>query len=270
MWWFGGNLLRRLSASLLAFAAVAAFAGAADAASPAPNWTGFYIGGNVGGVASRSSGTSDFLDPSAPPGLTSTPQSNSFNNSSFIGGVQAGYNWQFAPRWVAGIEADWDWTHVGYDFCRQTDIFSVACTDNGFGFQSISSKTDWLATLRARLGVTVADFLLYATGGVALGHVETTISQSCLVGGCGNSVTIRLTQGDSSTDKVGWVAGLGAEYAFNSNWSARAEWLYVDLGTINSTLVASTPDVAPPTQSGTWSRSERYNQFRVGVNYHFH
>jgi outer membrane immunogenic protein len=251
-------------------ATVAFFAGAADAASPAATWTGFYIGGNLGGVSSRSSGTSDFLDPSAPPGLTSTPQSNSFNNTSFIGGVQAGYNWQFAPRWVAGVEADWDWTRVRYDFCRQTDIFSVACADNGFGFQSTSSRTDWLATLRGRLGFTVADFLLYATGGLALGHVETTITQSCLVGGCGNSVTIRLTQGDSSTDKVGWVAGLGAEYAFNSNWSARAEWLYVDLGNINSTLVASTPDVAPPTQTGVWSRREQYHQFRIGVNYHFH
>ncbi len=123
MWWFGGNLLRRLSASLLAFAAVAAFAGAADAASPPPNWTGFYIGGNIGGVASRSSGTSDFLDPSAPPGLTTNPQSNSFNNSSFIGGVQAGYNWQFAPRWVAGIEADWDWTRVELRFLPADGYF---------------------------------------------------------------------------------------------------------------------------------------------------
>ena len=256
---------------LVAFAGVAA-APSALAAPPAPavNWTGFYIGGNLGGVVNQTSGTSDFLDPSAAPGGNVNPQSNSFSNSHFIGGVQAGYNWQFAPRWVAGIEADWDWTHAGYDFCRQTDTASVACANNAFGFESVSSTTDWLATVRARLGVTVADVLLYATGGVAFGHIETTLVQNCVPAGCGNSGIARVTSVTSGTDRTGWVAGLGAEYAFNNNWSARAEWLYVDLGTIDSTLIATPADIAPSPQTTTWSRSEHYHQFRIGVNYRFH
>ena len=66
---------------------------------------------------------------------------------------------------------------------------SIACSDNGFGFETISSKTDWLATVRGRLGVTWGNWLFYGTGGAAWGRVDTTLTLSCLVGGCGGSAT---------------------------------------------------------------------------------
>ncbi len=87
------------------------------------NWSGFYIGGNVGEVQEHSTGISDFLD-----GLQvgnasfSNPQRDSFSNMRVIGGLQGGYNWQFDPRWVVGVEADWDWTHSHYSFCRQPEL----------------------------------------------------------------------------------------------------------------------------------------------------
>jgi outer membrane immunogenic protein len=235
------------------------------------NWTGFYVGGNLGGVTEHASGTSDFNDVAGIPVLNPTnPQSNSFSNTHFVGGVQAGYNWQFDPRWVLGVEADWERTRTGYSFCRQTDITSLACADNGDGFETIKSTTDWIATARARLGVTVGNVLLYGTGGAAWGHIETTLSQSCLVGGCGaTSSATHAASSISSTIKAGWVAGLGAEAALGHNWSVRTEWLHIDLGTIGNSLTTVGNFVFPSTQTTTWSRAERYDQFRIGFNYKF-
>ena len=253
-----------------AFAADLAPHPAAVAPAPvAPSWTGFYLGGNIGGVVENASGTSDFTDtiPLDPP---NNPQSNSFSNTGFLGGVQAGYNWQFAPLWVAGIEADWDWTNTGYNFCRQTDPGSIACIPNTHGFEAISSKTDWLATLRGRLGVTWGNWLFYGTGGAAWGRIKTTLTLNCMAGpidGCGASSTAALFASSStSTTASGWVAGLGAEWMLATNWSVRAEWLHIDLGSINGSLpTAGSSGI----QTAVWSRTERFDEFRFGLNYLF-
>jgi outer membrane immunogenic protein len=274
----GGNHMKKL---FVACIVVAAFCGAPALAAdmpvkapppappPAYSWTGFYVGGNAGAVIENASGTSNFLDLSTPgqTGSLTNPQGNSFSDTSFVGGVQAGYNWQLNPLWMVGLEADWDWTHASHSFCRQTDQLALACSDNFEGFESIGSTTDWIATARGRAGVIVGNFLLYGTGGVAWGRVDTTLSLSCLVDGCGNSTTKLFTSQTSDTTKVGWVAGLGAEYAIGANWSAKAEWLYIDLGTISNSLTVIGSE-GP--QAMTWSRSEIYNEFRLGVNYRFH
>ncbi len=128
-----------------AFAAdLAVKAPSATLTTQAVNWTGFYLGGNAGGVIARGSGTSNFTDTTST--ATSNPQSNLLSTGVFLGGVQAGFNWQFSPIWIAGLEADWDWTSAKDSFCRQTDPTSTACSDNGDGFETISSKTEWLAT----------------------------------------------------------------------------------------------------------------------------
>lgn len=245
--------MKRLATAIVAIALIGTPAFAADMAvkmpvkapPPAPvapvvNWTGFYIGGNLGGVVEHASGTSDFLDTLTGPGDTgfpTNPQSNSFSSTRFLGGVQAGYNWQFDPRWLVGVEGDWDWTSTGYSFCRITDQFAAPCFNNGFGFESISSKTDWLATVRGRIGYVLGNWLFYGTGGAAWGRVNTTVTLNCLVtGGCGNSSTLVFGSSSTSTTKAGWVAGLGAEWMLAGNWSVRAEWLHVDVGTISDSV----------------------------------
>lgn len=252
---------------------------AADMSAPAPvytkapaavvmSWTGFYIGGNLGGVDAHASGTSDFLDPAATKiRSTTNPQGNSLSNTRFLGGGQIGYNRQFDPRWVVGVEGDWDWTNAGYNFCRQTDTFSQPCTDNGDGFETIGGSTKWLATARARLGFTVSNFLLYGTGGVAWGRIDTTLSQSCLQNGCGSSATQLFASSTIDHTKAGWVAGLGVEAAIDTHWSVRGEWLHIDLGSITDSL--STVGSGATTQTTLWSRGERFDEFRVGVNYLF-
>jgi outer membrane immunogenic protein len=176
--------------------------------------------------------------------------------------VQAGYNWQFDPRWLIGVEGDWDWTNTGYSFCRQNNTISVPCSDNGDGFEAISSKTDWLATARGRFGFVWGNWLFYGTGGAAWGRVETTLSLSCLVGGCGSSGVRLSASSNTSTTEAGWVAGLGAEWMLAQSWSVRAEWLHIDLGSINDTL--PTVGSAGSIQTAVWSRTERFDEFRVG------
>jgi outer membrane immunogenic protein len=151
--------MKRLATAIAAIALIGTPAFAADMAvkmpvkapppAPAPvvSWTGFYVGGNIGGVVEH---------------------------------FQAGYNWQFNPQWLVGVEGDWDWTNTGYSFCRQTNQLSAPCFNNGFGFESISSKTDWLATVRGRLGFVWGNWLFYGTGGAAWGRVNTTATLNCL------------------------------------------------------------------------------------------
>lgn len=236
------------------------------AAASVPSWTGFYVGGNIGAALEHASSTSDFLDPAAPPGQRSNPQSNSFSNTRFLGGVQAGYNWQFAPKWLIGVEGDWDWTDTANNFCRQTSVLAAACSDNMFGFETISSKTDWLATARGRLGVIWGNWLFYGTGGAAWGRVNSTLTLSCLVAGCGSSTTKLLASSTVGTTRTGWVAGLGAEWMLARNWSVTAEWLRVDLGSINGSLpTTGTTGI----QTAVWSRTETFDEFRAGLNYLF-
>lgn len=253
----------------LYFAAIAAtIATPAVAAGPAPSWTGFYIGGNVGGATERASGTSNFLqagDSAAP-----NPQLDALNPSSPIGGGQFGFNWQVDQRWLVGIEGDWDFMRSRYSFCRQTDTDSAACFDNGAGFETIGGATDWLATARGRLGiVTSSNMLLYVTGGVAWGQVKTNLAQSCLADGCGLSTTQLAASNSSTTDKAGWVAGLGAAVPIGPNWSARLEWLHIDLGNITGTLTTPGAIPGPTTSTTVWSRGESYDVIRVGLDYRF-
>jgi outer membrane immunogenic protein len=193
--------MSRLSIALIAFVSTVAFTQTATAAdlprkgpvapavvAPVWNWTGFYIGGNVGGVWQRDDGDSNFTNPIAP---FNNPQSNSISDSSVIGGFQIGYNWQFS-NWVLGLEGDWSWLKTSNSFCRQTDISSLACSDNGSGFLTLTSETDWIATVRGRIGFTWDRFLVYGTGGVAWGNVDTSINANCLVFGCGVSPTVCL------------------------------------------------------------------------------
>ncbi|WP_084805448.1 outer membrane protein [Bradyrhizobium sp. NAS80.1] len=215
---------------LAAIAASSLFAGTASAAdlpartyTKAPpavavayDWTGFYIGGNVGGIWQDNSGATNFIETRVGRLLTN-PQNDSISNGAVFGGVHAGYNWQ-VTQWVFGVEADWDWTGVKNSFCRQTDTFSLPCADNRDGFLTYSEKTEWLASVRGRLGFAWDRVMVYATGGAAWGDVKTSINANCLLLGCGNSF-LQLNQTVSFSDtRTGWVAGAGIETMLTPNW----------------------------------------------------
>jgi len=266
--------MKKLALAVAALSAlVAAPAIAADLARPvlkapppAPvwSWTGFYVGGNLGYLVEHDPGTSFFTQPGADP---NTPHPNSVAQTSWVGGGQIGYNWQVAPWWVVGVEADWDWTNPNYSFCRETDRGN--CFDSGNnnrGALTISGKTKSLATVRGRIGWTWDRFFFYATGGGAWGSVDTTLAASCLVGGCGNNATANATATSFSNTKCGWVVGVGTEFMLTQNWTTRLEWLHYDLGTVTNAYGSS---AAFGSYGVIWSRSLRYDTARLALNYKF-
>jgi outer membrane immunogenic protein len=232
---------------------------------PLPSWTGFYIGGDLGGAWAHSSGTTIFDDGDG--GLFAA--NNSFNRSGFIGGVYAGYNWQVA-NWVLGIEGDWSWTdRNGGSFCRSTDFVDVGCIDTGRGAIFADAHNDWIATLRGRLGYTFGPVMFYGTGGGAWARNSLTLTADCRVDGCGflddpgefGSATFSNTRG-------GWVAGLGLEWMVSPNWLIRGEWLHADFGDRSGVLNIPT-GIVGTTQTVAWNRNLTLDIARFGIAYKF-
>jgi outer membrane immunogenic protein len=145
-----------------------------------------------------------------------------------IGGT-LGYNLQVGS-FVYGIEGDLAWSNVS----GSTTV----------GATTVTTENDYLATVRGRLGYSFDRFLPYLTGGLAYGDVKTSITPAGL---------------SSSKSKLGWTIGGGLEYAFMGNWTAKLEYLYVDLGNVN-------PGFAVP---ATTSVSFDEHLVRVGLNYKF-
>lgn len=148
--------------------------------------------------------------------------------NGWLGGGTAGYNIQ-TGIWVWGIEGDFDYADL-----NGTATVCGGCT----------VKDTWLGTARARLGYAGwNNWLPYITGGGAFGNIKT------------NSVL-----GDSSNTRWGWTAGAGIEWAFLANWSAKVEYLYVDLGSFNCGINCGAVDENVDLKSSI---------VRLGVNYRF-
>ena len=140
-------------------------------------------------------------------------------------------------RWLVGVEADWQWASQKSQSAACTPPGTVAFFGpggSGFGYcLGSDDKITSFGTARARGGVLVQDTLWYATGGLAWGHVEQTLTLNAtpafLLG------TTSAAQAFSH-DKVGWTVGAGVEAPLWNGWSAKAEYLYVDLGSVSDTF----------------------------------
>jgi outer membrane immunogenic protein len=171
------------------------------ATSPLYDWSGFYAGVEGGG----SWGTSRHVD--APTGLNDT---NNFDVNGGLGGVTAGINWQ-TSSWVFGLEGDVSW--VGQ---RGSSVDNGAAGNPAF---SSFTKEDWLATIRGRVGFAANNALFYATGGWAIAGTRSGVYS-----------TATGTVFDTSDDtRNGWTVGGGIEWGFLPDWSAKVEYLYVNL-----------------------------------------
>ena len=204
------------------------------------NWTGFYAGVNVGG----SWGHQDTTLGSGPVTVT-----NSNHIDGVIGGAQVGYNWQgLGSPWVFGLEADIQGS--GQNASNALAIASIPTASIAY-----EDKLDWFGTVRGRIGYAVGDqgrWLPYITGGLAYG--ESKISGTGAAGG----LPVAFSQTNTN---VGWTVGAGLEWAFWDKWSAKIEYLYMDLG--NGPTIQLTPAAAMTTGRMT------DNVARVGVNFHF-
>ncbi|MDX8468916.1 porin family protein [Mesorhizobium sp. VK23B] len=221
-----------LFAGLLALLTGSAMA--ADAVEGAPaegiNWSGAYIGA-VAGYGWKS----DTYHYSG--------NSVDFDSNGFVGGVTAGYNWQ-RGQIVFGVEGDISYADMKGSVV--SSFLSPPCFIEG-----CTAKVDWFGTGRARVGYSFENFLPYATGGFAVGHVK----GSADIGACGLVGTCSY-----SDTRWGWSAGAGVEWAMNQQISFKAEYLHVDLGR-PSFVTGNPPD--PSTD-----RID-FDTVRIGINYHF-
>jgi outer membrane immunogenic protein len=271
---------------------VSLIAANAHAAPPAVyNWNGFYAGLNLGYSWGNSSTTQSFYDSTS--GALLGSSGGSFDMTGVIGGGQAGYNWQRA-NWVYGVEADIQGsaqkgnnTAVCAGGTLAAAPFNGACTPGHVGDTApfntagmpvnfgLNQSLEWFGTVRGRVGMTFTPVILgYVTGGLAYGEVSTSgaVSGTNITGAQGTNVVVLTSAassfGDHST-RAGWTLGCGVEGLIGANWSARAEYLYIDLGTVSGT--ALTPVTAPSGAAVAvrYSSHVTDNILRVGFNYRF-
>ena len=170
--------------------------------------------GTSGGAWDQKTFTSQAVDHFGLPGI----DLGSSNDSAFLGGLQLGYNYQFAPNWLIGIEGTWSWT--GLDNASNQLADTVFTTE----FVSTSAKVNQIWTVTGRLGYIVNPALLvYVNGGFADGHFKATTFDSF------PAAHLQHT-GDSSGWKGGWTVGAGADYRLASNWLVGLDYKYYDLG----------------------------------------
>lgn len=212
------------------------------------NWTGFYVGLNGG------HGTGQLRNDD-PYGM------GDIGMKGWSFGATAGYNWQFARRWVLGLETDFNWSNIGgsqsRDLCPGCGSFGYTYTETQDG------KMPWFGTTRARLGfLPWQELMVYATGGVAYGKVKGSDTYAYSYTSPWYSYSGQSSTANSHF-QVGWALGGGAEYAINRNWSAKVEYLHLDLGDSSSTYSCTgcTPQ--------TISTRATDNIVRVGINYKF-
>lgn len=167
-----------------------------QAPPPVYDWSGFYLGLSGGYGFGRSSWSDPFAGGS----------SGRFDTRGGLLGGQVGYNWQ-TGRTVIGLESDINWANL-----KGTASGPAVCTLNGGG--ECRTEQSWFGTTRARIGYAFGNFLPYVTGGLAYGDVK--------------AVQPNGTQRDT---KAGWTAGAGLEVGLTPSWTAKAEYLHLDLGT---------------------------------------
>ncbi|HEY2533104.1 MAG TPA: outer membrane protein [Xanthobacteraceae bacterium] len=173
-------------------------------APPFYNWSGFYVGGEIGGGFSNSSWSDPF-----------TPGSRDrINKSGFLGGGEIGANAQF-NRLVVGVEGDWTWTGL-----KGSGKDSVGDT--------INSNVDWTSTVTGRLGAAFDRVLVYGKGGAAFANDKDSLNSP-----------VFGTQSATMT-RTGWTAGGGVEYGIDRNWSAKVEYDYLGFGSQALNLPAPT------------------------------
>jgi outer membrane immunogenic protein len=192
--------------------------------APIYNWTGFYVGGFVGGAFGGSNGVEGFGAPIS-----------SHRDSAFFGGGQFGFNYQFAPNWVAGIEGD-----IG-GLSNNDRVFS------GPGGAFLRDRSDWLASVTGRLGYTWGPAMVYAKGGVAFRDDSGLASLNGFP-----AVT-------SNRDDTGYTVGAGLEYMFAPAWSAKIEYQYYNFDH-TTVSVLGTPALR---------YSDDVHTVKAGINYHF-
>jgi outer membrane immunogenic protein len=195
-------------------------------AAPIYNWTGFYIGGHIGGAFSNNNNFNGLV-------------TGNNDNGRFLGGVQAGADYQFAPNWVAGVEGQYSW---------------LGNNNNGVLFPGgflYTNNQRAIGSATARLGYTWGPGLLYVKGGYAFADNNDTLLL--------NNAPFAFALNSGHRD--GYTVGAGIEYMFAQNWSAKVEYQYYNFG--------NTQFVTPVALANFGSVRNDDQTVKAGLNYRF-
>ena len=213
---------------------------------PSFSWTGCFAGLNAGALSTRLNHTVEVV------GIPPVPLDfgSSGRDTGFLGGVQAGCNYQFDPNWVIGLEGDINYADTNRDGPFR---FSRGSEDV---VGSLSTRLRWLSTVRGRLGPTWGHTFLYVTGGLAIGKVESTIAATTTFG------LDTSYSGSYSQTRIGGTIGAGIEHAFNDRASVKLEYLYFNLGSAGYGVNPALAGIAQ------WNASTKVSGdiLRVGFN----
>jgi outer membrane immunogenic protein len=236
------------------------------AVAPAPgfDWSGFYIGAHIGGGWA----TNDIADPGPfgilLGGLFGASPVQSTDSSGLLGGLQAGWNYQIG-RLVVGTEVDFSWADM-----NGTSTSSFAPLLGGPPVtlsRTLTANTDWTGTSTVRLGYAYDRWMFYSKAGAAFAH--TNYSSNWTVTGPGGGT---LFTGTGDQTRVGWTVGVGAEWAFWNNWSAKLEYDFLDFGsktaTLNGVIGPGLAGLNIPASSGIVN-DQMISEVKFGVNYRF-
>jgi outer membrane immunogenic protein len=252
--------------------------GQAQAQTPY-NWTGRYVGFYAGGAWGSSNastlvdcadGVSDVYICSrsgfgaADAALVNAAGTGKITSSGFTGGLEGGYNWQ-VRNFVYGLESDFG--AFGLRGSRQVSgvIPNNGFFDSGPFMVTHSISTDWLWTLRGRVGVALPNNILpFLTGGLAV----TQFRFSSATNFAGNFGFPASSGAGSSAVMAGWTLGGGVEWAFNDHWRVKAEYLYLNFGKLTTAATIVT-NPAGYSQGISTSADLTAQLVRVGFNYGF-
>lgn len=254
-------------------------------------WTGWYAGANLGGAwtnAPTTVGTSNVAFCPAPACtaalatalISAQGASGSFggNKSGVIGGGQFGYNWQLGPTWVAGFETDFQGISGSSSFNGGGSTIGLpgfpgaSVTTNGV---AVTKETDWLGTVRGRLGyLFTPNLVVYGTGGLAYGDAKSSTSVSQTLNGFNGIAPNYSSAASVSGTRAGWTVGGGIEWMIFPRWSVKAEYLHYDLGSVTYNGTLAPVNTAAPFGNYFVNNVQSTTRFdgdivRAGVNYHW-
>ncbi len=207
-------------------------------------WTGFYAGLNLGGGWSNSINAYSVAPYASARGAIYYLPSNDGNSGvgGFVGGGQIGYNYQFSPKFMAGVETDLQGTTIGSVGSGNAVIYPDPVIPGSYLIPllpagSLGGAVTWFGTVRGRAGfLFTPTLMIYGTAGFAYGGVSAGPS-------------------NYSDTRAGWTAGGGVEWMVTPSWSVKGEYLYTDLSSGGST--------------SPFGFQADINTVRTGVNYHF-
>jgi outer membrane immunogenic protein len=225
------------------------------------NWSGCYLGANVGGIISASKISPHpgpaFFDPTFVAGFATVHNLTDFGGATY--GGQGGCNWQAGGSSVVfAFELDFNGSSLNISQTASIPRVDVGIATRGDHVEPVTQKLSWFSTYRGRLGFEIGPWLLYGTGGLAMAKIDTSYSDIFPNGFVGHI-------GSDSRTRVGWTAGGGVEYALAGNWSVKAEYLYLDFGSYNFRANETLP------AASYWEVTvqPREHIARAGLNYKF-